>query len=81
MASENSEASAGLSVKLKQLLMTCGRTNSVLESGKDSAVSRQIESLKELSKEVEKLRREVELGKITKRKQKSRNGMSESKEN
>jgi hypothetical protein len=66
MASENSEASAGLSVKLKQLLMTCGRTNSVLESGKDSAVSRQIESLKELSKEVEKLRREVELGKITK---------------
>ena len=65
MAVEANDGTADLSVKLKQLLMTCGRTGTVLQSGKSSAVNRQIESLKELSKEVEKSRREVELGKIT----------------
>jgi predicted metal-dependent peptidase len=54
-----------LDVKLKQLLITCGRTVSVLESTKDIAINRQIESLKALSKDVEQSRREVELLKIT----------------
>ena len=45
--------------------MTCGRTDSVLEIGKGSAINRQIESLKELSKQVEKSRRVVELRNIT----------------
>ena len=65
MTSESDDARAGLNVKLKQLLMTCGRTDYVLETGKGSTINRQIESLKELSKEVEKSRRVVELRKIT----------------
>ncbi|CAB4010178.1 E3 UFM1- ligase 1, partial [Paramuricea clavata] len=40
------------------LLITCGRTESVLESTKDIAINRQIESLKALSKDVEQSRRE-----------------------
>ena len=63
--SESNDTSDGLNVKVKQLRMTCGRTDSVLETGKGSAINRQIESLKELSKEVEKSRRVVELRKIT----------------
>ena len=57
---------AVLDVKLKQLFITCGRTVSVLESKKDIAINRQIESLRALSKDVEQSRREVELLKITK---------------
>ena len=57
---------AVLDVKLKQLFITCGRTVSVLESKKDIAINRQIESLRALSKYVEQSRRDVELLKITK---------------
>ena len=63
--SESNDTSDGLNVKVKQLRMTCGRTDSVLETGKGCAINRQIESLKELSKEVEKSHRVVELRKIT----------------
>ena len=65
MATKPDEKIAVLDVKLKQLLITCGRTVSVLESTKDIAINRQIESLKALSKDVEQSRREVELLKIT----------------
>ena len=65
MATESDEV-AVLDVKIKQLSITCGRTGSVLESGKDTTINRQIESIKALSKDVEKSRREVELQKITK---------------
>ncbi|CAB4010055.1 Hypothetical predicted protein, partial [Paramuricea clavata] len=65
MATKPDEKIAVLDVKLKQLLITCGRTVSVLESTKDIAINRQIESLKALSKDVEQSRREVELPKIT----------------
>ncbi|CAB4025074.1 Hypothetical predicted protein, partial [Paramuricea clavata] len=60
MATKPEEKIAVLDVKLKQLLITCGRTVSVLESTKDVAINRQIESLKALSKDVEQSRREVE---------------------
>ncbi|CAB3994102.1 Hypothetical predicted protein [Paramuricea clavata] len=65
MATKPDEKIAVLDVKLKQLLITCGRTVSVLESTKDIAINRQIESLQALSKDVEQSRREVELLKIT----------------
>ncbi len=57
---------AVLDVKLKQLFITCGLTVSVLESKKDIAINRQIESLRALSKDVEQSCREVDLLKITK---------------
>jgi hypothetical protein len=51
-------------VKLKQLLMTCKRTDSVLDSNKDTAIKRQLEALKALTNEVETSRRGVEALKI-----------------
>jgi hypothetical protein len=51
-------------VKLKQLLMTCKRTDSVLDSTKDTAIKRQLEALKALKNEVETSRRGVEALKI-----------------
>ena len=51
-------------VKLKQLQMTCKRTNSVLDSNKDTAIKRQLEALKALTSEVETSRRGVEALKI-----------------
>ena len=64
MASKPEEANAILQVKLKQLRIACGRTGSVLESNKNTAICRQIESLKALSADVEKSRMEVESLKI-----------------
>ena len=63
MATKPDENTAVLDVRLKQLLVTCGRTVSVLN--KDIAIHCQIESLKALSVAVEKTRLEVELSKIT----------------
>ncbi|CAB4024365.1 Hypothetical predicted protein [Paramuricea clavata] len=49
---------------LKQLLMTCKRTDSVLDSNKDTAIKRQLEALKALTTEVETSRRGLEALKI-----------------
>ena len=65
MATKPDENTAVLDVRLKQLLVTCGRTVSVLDLNKDIAIHRQIESFKALSVAVEKTRLEVELSKIT----------------
>ncbi|CAB3990050.1 Hypothetical predicted protein [Paramuricea clavata] len=46
-----------VNVKLKQLLMTCKQTDSVLDSNKDTAIKRQLEAL---TNEVETLRRGIE---------------------
>ena len=51
-------------VKLKQLLMTCKRTDSVLDSNKDTAIKRQLEALKALTNKVETSKRVVESLKI-----------------
>ena len=51
-------------VKLKQLQMTCKRTDLVLESNGDTAIKRQLEALKALTSEVETSRRAVEALKI-----------------
>ncbi|CAB3997491.1 Hypothetical predicted protein, partial [Paramuricea clavata] len=51
-------------VKLKQLLLTYKRTDSVLDSNKDTAIKRQLEALKALTNEVETSRRGVEALKI-----------------
>jgi hypothetical protein len=53
-------------VKLKQLLMTFKRTDSVLDSNKDTAIKRQlrINALKALTNEVETSRRGEEALKI-----------------
>ena len=64
MASKPEEANAILQVKLKQLRIACGRTGSVLESNKNTAICRQIESLKASSVDFEKSRMEVESLKI-----------------
>ena len=64
MASKPEEANAVLQVKLKQLRIACGRTGSALESNKNTAICRQIESLQALSADVEKSRMEVESPKI-----------------
>jgi hypothetical protein len=61
MATKPDEKIAVLDVKLKQLLITCGRTVSLLESTKDIAINRQIESLKALSKDVEQSRRALQM--------------------
>ena len=64
MANKPEEANPILQVKLKQLRIACGRTGSVLESNKNTAICRQIESLKALSADVEKSRMKVESLKI-----------------
>ena len=56
MASKLEEANAILQVKLKQVRIACGRTGSVLESNKNTAICCKIESLKALSADVEKSR-------------------------
>ena len=58
------EAKANLETKLKQLLITSGRTNAVLETNEDIAIQRQTEALKALSSDVENARRAVEAQKI-----------------
>ena len=60
MANKPEEANPILQVKLKQLRIACGRTGSVLESNKNTAICRQIESLKALSADVEKSRMKAE---------------------
>ena len=54
------KAKAAFDTKLKQLLMTCKRTNGVLTSNKDTAIQRHLEGIRALSREVETSRREVE---------------------
>lgn len=63
-AKEATTLETTLETKLKQLLITCGRTNAVLDSSKDIAIERQMEALKALSTEVETSRRAVEAVKI-----------------
>ena len=60
----NGRRQRDVDVKLKQLLMTCKRTDSVLDSNKDTAIRRQLEALKALTNEVETSRRGVEALKI-----------------
>ena len=58
------KAKVAFDTKLKQLLMTCKRTNGVLTSNKDTAIQRHLEGIRALSREVETSRREVEAIKI-----------------
>jgi hypothetical protein len=60
----DANAMSTFDVKLKQLLLTCKRTDSVLDSNKDTAIKRQLEALKALKNEVETSRRGVEALKI-----------------
>ena len=60
----DANAMSTFDVKLKQLLITCKRTDSVLDSNKDTAIKRQLEALKALTNEVEISRRGVEALKI-----------------
>ncbi|CAB4007192.1 Hypothetical predicted protein [Paramuricea clavata] len=49
----DAKAMSTFDVKLKQLVMTCKRTDSVLDSNKDTAIKRQLEALKALTNETE----------------------------
>ena len=60
----NDETKTALVSKLKHLLITCGRTNAVLESNKDVVIQRYVEALKALSRDVETSRRAAEALKI-----------------
>ena len=60
----NDESKTALATKLKQLLITCGRTDVVLQSNKDITIQRHLEALKVLSSDVEISRRAVEAVKI-----------------
>ena len=62
----DANAMSTFDVKLKQLLMTFKRTDSVLDSNKDTAIKRQlrINALKALTNEVETSRRGEEALKI-----------------
>ena len=60
------KAKAVLDTKLKQLLITCKRTENVIISNKDTAIKRQLEALKALTSKVKVARREVEAIKIEK---------------
>jgi predicted nucleic acid-binding Zn-ribbon protein len=60
----DANAMSTFDVKLKQLLMTCKRTDSVVDFRKDTAIKRQLGALKALTNEVETSRRAVEALKI-----------------
>ena len=65
MADENSESSVKLARKLVQLGRPTEKTGMVLSTGKESAIKRHVETLRDILKDVGKLVRTVEAEKIT----------------
>ena len=65
MADENSESSVKLATKLVQLGRATEKTATVLSTGKESAIKRHVETLRDILKDVSKLVRTVEAEKIT----------------
>ena len=65
MADENSESSVNLATKLVQLGRATEKTATVLSTGKESAIKRHVETLRDILKDVSKLVRTVEAEKIT----------------
>ena len=65
MADENSVSSVKLATKLVQLGRTSEKTATVLSTGKESAIKRHVETLRDILKDVSKLLRTVKAEKIT----------------
>ena len=65
MEDQNSESSVNLTTKLVQLGRATEKTKTVLSTGKESAIKRHVETLRDILKDVSKLVRTVEAEKIT----------------
>ena len=65
MEDQNSESSVNLTTKLVQLGRATEKTEPVLSTGKESAIKRHVETLRDILKDVSKLVRTVEAEKIT----------------
>lgn len=53
-----------LDIKLTQLKMTIGKTNTVVEAGKAESIERQLSTLRSITAEISRMRLEVEAKKI-----------------
>ena len=55
---------ANLDIKVTQLKMSIGKTNTIVETGKSEAIERHLSTLRSLSKELNRMRIEVEATKL-----------------
>ena len=55
---------ANLDIKVTQLKMSIGKTNTIVETGKSEAIERHLSTLWSLSKELNRMRIEVEVTKL-----------------
>ena len=55
---------ANLDIKVTQLKMSIGKTNTIVETGKSEAIERHLSTLQSLSKELNQMRIEVEATKL-----------------
>ena len=55
---------ANLEIKVTQLKMSIGKTNTIVEAGKPEAIERHLSTLRSLTTEINRMRLEVEATKL-----------------